>query len=418
MGRLLRRPRVLVIIFLVLVSLVISHTILRFPFPPIQIKPEKLLSDLVPLGSLGDFSLTNTILSSWIGMAVLLGLAYLATRRMGLIPGGLQNFVEAVIEWFHGIVESIAGPRNARRFFPLVATIFLFIIVNNWISLVPGFGTVGKLEPAEEVIEEVIEDNADDADIDVHVAEEQFEEFMELDEAGRASRPPELQVGREIFEELEDLDLHIFDKIGPFRVLPLSFNDQTISAAEYEEMTRHGDLPEGKTIGFLVPYFRNANTALNTTLAIALVGMFMVEFWGMRALGVFKYAGKFVNVGALRRGQIVNGFIDLFVGILEGISEIARIISFTFRLFGNMFAGEILIIVMSFLIPLALVVPFYGLELFVGFIQAIIFSVLILIFAVIAVTAHNGGHGEEAGEGKSSASEMEHQPEAPKAASS
>jgi F0F1-type ATP synthase membrane subunit a len=192
------------------------------------------------------------------------------------------------------------------------------------------------------------------------------------------------------------LELHAFDEVGFFSVLPLALHDQTISALEYYEMDARGELPEDKSIGFLVPYFRNANTALNTTLAIAIVGMFMVEFWGVRALGLFSYAGKFFNFGALRRGRISEGFINVFVGVLEGISEIARIISFTFRLFGNMFAGEILIFVMMFLIPLVLAVPFYGLELFVGFIQAIIFSVLMLIFAVIAVTAHGEEHHEEA----------------------
>ncbi|MFQ5872287.1 MAG: F0F1 ATP synthase subunit A, partial [Dehalococcoidia bacterium] len=151
MGRFLRQPRTLAIIFLLLLSLVIGQTLFRFPFPPVSIKPEKLGHDLIPLGPLGDFDLTNTMFSSWIGMVVLLVMAYLATWKLGLIPRGWQNFVEAVIEWFFGLVEAIAGPKNARRFFPLVATIFLFVIVNNWISLVPGFGTVGRIEAAEEV---------------------------------------------------------------------------------------------------------------------------------------------------------------------------------------------------------------------------------------------------------------------------
>ncbi|MFQ5934597.1 MAG: F0F1 ATP synthase subunit A [Dehalococcoidia bacterium] len=392
MGRLLRRPRVLVIIFLVLGSLVLGQTLFRFPFPPISIKPEKLGHDLFPLGAIGDFDLTNTMLSAWIGMVLLLIMAYFATRRMGLIPVGWQNFVEAVVEWFYGLVETIAGPRNARRFFPLVATIFFFVIVSNWISLFPGFGTIGRIESAEEVIEEVVEDKAGDNDISVRDAEVQLEEFLHLSEEERAARPEHLGVGAEIFEELEDLDLQLLDEVSFFRVLPLSLNDQTISAVEYLE-----NPPEGKSAGFLIPLFRNANTALNTTLAIALIGMFMVEFWGIRTLGFFRYTGRFVALGTLFRGKIGGGLIDLFVGALEGISEVARVISFTFRLFGNMFAGEILIFVMSFLIPLVLVVPFYGLELFIGFIQAIIFAVLTLIFAVIAVTAHNG-HEEEAEE--------------------
>ena len=396
MGKLLK-PKSLVIIALILVSLVVSQTILRFPFPPIQIKPEKLRADLLSLGPLGDFNLTNTILSSWIATVVIVVLAYLATRKMGLLPRGWQNFVEAIVEWFFGLVESIAGPKHSRRFFPLIATIFLFVIVNNWISLVPGFGTLGKMESAEEAIHHVVEDKAEEAvpKISIEDAEHEFEELLKLDEAERAAAFQRLDVGKEIYNELDDLDLHVFDTIGPFRVLPLSLSGQTMSALEYKEMELRGERLEGKTIGFLVPFFRNANTGLNTTLALALVGMLFVEFWGIRSLGFLKYAGKFMNLRALRRGQIVNGFIDLFVGGLEAISELARVISFTFRLFGNMFAGEILIFVMMFLVPLALAVPFYGLELFVGFIQAVIFAVLVLMFAVIAVTSHEGGHGGE-----------------------
>ena len=409
MGRILRKPRVLLVIFLLLVSLVISHTILRFPFPPISIKPEKLGSSLIPLGP-GELDLTNTMLSSWIGVVVILLLAYLATRKMGLVPRGLQNFVEAVLEWLYGLVESIGGRHNARRFYPLIATIFIFVIINNWISLVPGFGTIGKMEPAEEVIEHVIENEADDAEpkVSVHAAEVQLEEFLDWNEEQRAAAPTD-HLGKQIYEELEDTDLHIYDKVGPFRVMPFRLSDQKMSAAEYaeehvkfEDGEIHFDQPDNQRIGLLIPYFRNANTGLNTTLALALIGMFFVEFWGVRSLGFFRYSGKFLNFGALRRGQIGAGMIDLFVGFLEGISEFARLISLTFRLFGNMFAGEVLIFVMMFLIPMVLAVPFYGLELFVGFIQATIFAVLVLMFAAMAVTAHDhqGGHEEHAEEGR------------------
>ena len=415
---LLRRPKVLLTIGLVLGSLIISHTILRFPFPPIQIKPEALSKELISFGGFGSFNITNTMLSSWLGLAVIFALTYFATRKLGLVPRGLQNLVEAVLEWLYSIVVSVAGPGNARRFYPLVATIFIFVIINNWISLMPGYGTVGKMELADEVIEHIIEEKAEDIDLElepletelqleerrVHQVEQQFEVFLDWSEEERAAAPSD-HLGKQIFAELEGTDLHIYDKVGPFRVMPFRTSKQKMSALEYSEEyvtfddgEIHFAQPEDKRIGLLIPYFRNANTGLNTTLALALVAMFFVEFWGVRTLGVFGYGSKFFNFSGFRNG-LTTGLIDLFVGMLEAISEIARLISFTFRLFGNMFAGEILIFVMMFLIPLGLAVPFYGLELFVGFIQATIFAVLALMFATIAVTAHgHEKHTEEVGQ--------------------
>ena len=398
---LLRKPKVLLALGLVIISLIVSHTILRFPFPFISIKPENLGKELIPLGPIGDFNLTNTILSSWIAIAIIFILAYFATRKLGLVPKGLQNFVEAVLSWLLGLVDSIAGPKG-RRFFPLVATIFIFVIINNWISLVPGFGTVGKMESAEEVVHHVIEEKAEEADphLTLVEAEHELEVFLEWDETERAAAPND-HVGKEIYSELEGRELHIWDEVGFFRVMPFAMHKQSMTGAEYaEEYIDFPDghikfsEPEGQNVGLLIPFFRNANTGLNTTLGIALIAMFFVELWGIKALGFFGYAGKFFNFGGFKHG-ITTGFIDFFVGILEGISELARVISFTFRLFGNMFAGEILLFVMMFLIPLALAVPFYGLELFVGFIQATIFAVLTLMFAAIAVTAH-GNHDEHA----------------------
>jgi F-type H+-transporting ATPase subunit a len=146
---------------------------------------------------------------------------------------------------------------------------------------------------------------------------------------------------------------------------------------------------------------RGANTDINTPLAIALVSFVFVEYYGLRTLGV-KYLRKFVNVGGffssvgnMFRGRVkkglsglFNGFIDIFVGGLETLSELIRIVSFTFRLFGNMTAGEILIMVAAFLIPMAIGWMVYGLELFIGFIQALVFSGLTLAFASMAVASH------------------------------
>jgi F-type H+-transporting ATPase subunit a len=129
--------------------------------------------------------------------------------------------------------------------------------------------------------------------------------------------------------------------------------------------------------GGFVALFRSVNTDLNVTLALALVSFFVIQFSGVAVLGFVKYAGKFVSF------KSVLGF---FIGIIELFSEVARLISFSFRLFGNIFAGEVLILVVAFFVPVLLPVPLMAFELFVGFIQAAIFSLLTLFFIKIAIT--------------------------------
>lgn len=153
-----------------------------------------------------------------------------------------------------------------------------------------------------------------------------------------------------------------------------------------------------------VHLFRGANTDINMPLALAFVSFVFVEYFGLRSLGL-RYMGKFFNVGQFFRsigqiakgrlrdglGGIFTGFIHIFVGFLELLSEMVRIVSFTARLFGNMTAGEILLLIAAFLIPWVFALPFYGLELLVGFVQALIFGGLTLVFLTLAVTHH----GEE-----------------------
>ena len=134
-------------------------------------------------------------------------------------------------------------------------------------------------------------------------------------------------------------------------------------------------------VGILVPFFRGTNSDMNTTLALALCAMFCIHWWGFKYLGLTGHAGKFIN--------FKNGPINFFVGILELVGEFAKILSFTFRLFGNIFAGEVLLFAMAFLLPLIGIIPFIGLELFVGLIQGLIFSMLTLVFASISTVEHN-----------------------------
>jgi F-type H+-transporting ATPase subunit a len=154
-----------------------------------------------------------------------------------------------------------------------------------------------------------------------------------------------------------------------------------------------GLIPGFETIGkwetlhgetFLVPFLRPPAADLNTTLALAIISVVAIQIFGFGALG-FKYIVKFINF---------KSPIDFFVGVLEGISEFAKIISFTFRLFGNVFAGGVLLAVVSFLIPYVVAVPFYGLELFVGFVQALVFAMLTTVFIHIATLSHDTEHAE------------------------
>ena len=317
------------------------------PIAHIQLPAEPLTEgDLFP-----GFRVTNTMVTTWAAILLITILSFGATRRMNDIPHGLQNFFESIIEFFLELATSIAGPEKARRFLPLSMTIFIFIVTANWMGILPGFGTIGRIESADQVI---------------HHAEDKHGRDLDLS-----------TVKLQMFDDISGISMLLPGSVGP---------ESEIDAKQYhDEMDHHQTgITEGKTIGLLVPYLRSANTEVNTTLAIAIVAMVMIHFWGFRALGVFGHAGKFIN--------FKGGPIALFVGLLEIISEVARLISFTFRLFGNIFAGEVLLIAIAFLLPLIGIIPFLGLELFVGLIQGLIFSILTLVFAALSTTGHGSEH--------------------------
>ena len=309
------------------------------PLAHIQLPAESITAEPI----ISDFRITNTMVATWAAIVVLVAISFFATRRLSEIPRGLQNVVEVVIEGFLGLAESVAGPEKARRFLPLVMTIFIFIVAANWLGILPGFGTIGRVETTDEV---------------KHHAEAKAKEDGE-------------------HADLSQVKLQVFEGDGSIAYLPFNSIGTEITAEEFEE--EHG-VEDGKQAGVLVPFLRSANTDVNTTLAIALVAMFMVHMWGFTTLGFFGHIGKFLN--------FKGGPIGLFVGVLEAISEVARVISFTFRLFGNIFAGEVLLVAMAFLLPMIGIIPFLGLELFVGMIQAFIFSMLTLVFATMATISH------------------------------
>lgn len=335
------------LIILGLVALfLVGFIFLRGPIPHIAIAAE-------PLTKVGGVKITNTMITSWvIVVIVVLAIVYITSRKWTLVPGGVQNFVEAIVEAFYNLVTGIAGDENGRRFFPVVATIFFFVLINNWMSLTPIFNTIGWVGHETPV-------------------EEQLKEHGYVEGT--------------IFDDTKigGITLYNVPLSGPGN-LAISDDTRTVKADEPESQEKYDKAAkDGKFVGELIPLLRGPNTDLNTPLAIAIWSAIFVEAWGIASLGFFKYGKKFINVSSP---------IDFFVGILELISELVRLVSFTFRLFGNMFAGEVVILMFTFLTPLIITLPFYGLELFVGVVQAFIFSALTLVFAVMAVEAHGEEH--------------------------
>ena len=291
---------------------------------------------------------TNTMLATWLAIALLLIVALMVRGRLAPVPGRLQGFVEIVIEFFLNLAESIAGREKARRFFPLAMTIFLFIVAANWMGILPGFGTIGWVENTKALGHHR---HCDDY-------EKESAEYKDC---------------------MSGITVQVFDEVGDgFAVLSPGSVGDGMNAYDWDNNQQ-----EGKVAGLLIPFFRSANTDLNATLAIAIVAMVAIHYWGFSALGL-GHLGKFIN--------FKEGPIGVFVGFLEAIAEAARLISFTFRLFGNIFAGEVLLAAIIFLIPLIGIIPFLGLELFVGIIQAFIFSMLTLVFATVATVSHGDDH--------------------------
>lgn len=234
----------------------------------------------------GPLLLTNSLLTGLVGSMVIFALFWWAGKQVVLYPErSISHALEAVSELILDLIERVTHDRvKAIRFFPLLMTLFSFILVNNWLGLVPGVGSIV-----------------------VH--------------------------------------------------------------------TDHGAFP----------LFRGATADLNGTLALALISVVMTQVYAVRELGLFQHLRKYISINP----------ILLFVGILELVSEFSKMISFSFRLFGNIFAGEVLLVVISSFAPLLGPLPFFVLELFVGLVQALVFTMLTLVFLEIATSArsdHGGGN--------------------------
>ncbi len=264
-------------VFLVLLEKLFTNELINAKdMPHISLAAEKI-------GSIFGFPISNSLLTTWLVMGMLIAFSFGVSRKLSLIPSALQSIAELIVGGLYNFFSGVVGKTHIGQFFPLIASLFLFVIIANWVGLLPGVGTVG------------------------------------------------------LFHEV------------------------------------HGEKE-------FVPLLRGATADLNTTLALAIVAMVSIQYFGFKTVGKH-YSTRFINI---------SNPIYFFLGILEIISEFSKIISFAFRLFGNIFAGEVLLTVIAFLIPFIVPLPFLFLEIFVGFIQALVFSMLTAVFLNVAIS-----HGEE-----------------------
>lgn len=371
------KARTLALVFggiaIAFILFIISVSQRTIPQPIFEIKGETLWAITIIPGAaraLGTLEIRNTLLTSWCIVAFVVILAFVSGRSLKWLPSGWQNFIEGIVDGIHGLVVNTAGEKNGRRFFWVIATFLIYIAISNWFALLPIFNTVGKIEP---------------------VAAEAGEFHKE---AVVVSKTAGLSVIG-FKTKLIDLEADYTACAG----LNGEENDhckEEANQSAIDEAKEKHHVSGDEKLAILAPYFRSVNTDLMTPLSLAIVSAIFVEYWGISTLGLRRYGSKFVNTQKLREGNLLMGTIDVFVGVLEAIAELARLISFSFRLFGNMLAGEILLLVMTFMLPFAFFVVsiFYGLEIFVGAIQAFVFGMLTLVFGVLAVSGHGDEHAE------------------------
>ena len=300
--------------------------------------------------------ITNTILATLLADLVLILLAIGAYRfvKSGKnVPNGIYNAFEAIFEFLYNSVEGATG-KWVRRVVPLVATIFLLIFVANMVKLIPGFESIGWLETAHKGYGYGIVKLFTVGSINVY----------SLDSAKR-------------------VDVEQIDRVVE-SVTPNASEHETTEKVENEGLC---------VVCHVIPFLRGSATDLNFTFALAVIAVLMTQVYGVWALGP-GYFGKFFQFGRLITGGVF-GIIDFGVGFLELILELAKILSFSFRLFGNIFAGALLLSIIGTLLPIIIPPGLYLFEVFFGIIQAYVFFLLATMFISMALVSH---HGDEQGE--------------------
>ncbi len=374
-----------------------------------------------------DFNITNTLVATLLADVMVLIFVFFAWRASKgwrqEVPGRFQALAELIGDFVYNQTKSYAGHRPLARkwLFPLAASIFVFLLAANWMKLFPGVESVGIMHCAHPGINGYPTVQVGNGAYQLYVdqllfagtagTEESYHACHEYLHNADALKPTQ--------EELNTVATHLEEAIAALESSPLT--EAEIQAAVIETQLRaaeevypHASLPLTPDnlrrgvipyIQVVTPYVRGAATDLNLTIGLALVVVAAIQVFGVASLGP-NYFQKFINLRAL--GTIQKkplGAIDFIVGLFEIVSELGKIISLAFRLFGNMFAGGILLAVMSFLVAFLLPIVFYGLEVIVTTIQAFVFAVLTLVFCAQAMEGHHGDddhgehHHEELGEG-------------------
>ncbi|MEO8354856.1 MAG: F0F1 ATP synthase subunit A [Chloroflexota bacterium] len=310
----------------VVLVLLIAGFILGGIFVPVQpeilVAPEKLFDITLPGG--GTFAVVNTLPTLFVTIfLIIIPLAWatrnslLKSAQTDLVPRGVGNLMEAILEMLYNLTEGTAG-KYARMIFPWFATIMIYVLIANLLKLVPGFESIGVLHEAH---------------------------------------------GE-----------------GGHHIEPLVGNWYLFTHEEGEHI--------------LAPFFRGISVDLNFTAALAIISVVMIQVVGVRAQGA-AYFSKFFNTRRMFKVPFF-GAMDFLVGLLELISEVSKILSFAFRLFGNMFAGIVLVAIVAGLLGRFSILPAMVMmfELFVGVIQAFVFGMLTMVFMAQATQGHGEEHAE------------------------
>lgn len=315
-----RRPwRRWVVLVLMIVGFILGGIFVPVQ-PEITVAAEKLIEKpLFNLGPLGPFYLVNTIPTLIVTLILLGVIAYFTNRSLkksaetDLVPRGIGNVVEAILEILYNLTEGSAGAKWAKAIFPWFATILIYVLFANLLKLIPGFESIGVLH--------------------------------------------KVPTGHPVSGSL---------------LLP-------------------GEVENGY---ILAPFFRGVSVDLNFTAALALVAVVMIQVIGFQAQG-WGYLTKFFNTRRMFKVPFF-GAMDFLVGLLELISELSKILSFAFRLFGNMFAGIVLVAIVAGLLGKISILPamIMMFELFVGLIQAFVFGMLTMVFMAQATQGHGEEHAE------------------------
>lgn len=255
-----------------------------------------------PVMHIGSVSITNSLLSGWLVVILVIVLSFIIRMKISQIPGRLQSFLEIVMEGALDLCDQVTGQRTlSLKVFPVVFSVFFFVLLNNWLGLLPGVGSIG---------------------------------FYEMHEG----------------------------------------------------------------VNTFIPLLRGGTADINTTLALGFLAVIGSNIFGVVVVGFWKTFNKYINLTALsymvtkvRKDPsiLIVSPIIFFVGLIEAVGELAKVASLSFRLFGNIFAGEVLLMSMAMIMKYIVPVPFLFLEVFVGLIQALIFSLLSLVYFTIASQDHS-----------------------------